>query len=276
MMYSLNGFEVTTSLRRLRLKTRPTSWRKSVTSMNVDFGQTTDRHSFRKHEQLVRRDNTQTVTVTESNSQPPVTTTTIITTKPLSSSSGSAAVAFGSLTTVVPPVVNVTIPSDLAPFPSGAPLYFNLTFQKLNQSIDIPILPPPAPQTDLRISVGCKNCTTSGSLDLTAGNFAIQPNNILNMQDVIQNGSVSLSMVEGFQAHIELDTIVTAQGSLSIPLFQVPVLGFTIPGIGRAGLTFSTDVIAQFNISDALQLDFGFEVNVSTLSTHVQPPTHHF
>jgi hypothetical protein len=94
------------------------------------------------------------------------------------------------------------------------------------------------------------------------------PNNILGMGDVIQNGSVSLVMADGFQAHIELDANVTAQGSLDVPLFQVPVQGFTIPGIGQAGLTFSTGVVAEFDISNALQLGLGFKVNVSYLRSN--------
>jgi hypothetical protein len=158
---------------------------------------------------------------------------------------------------------NVTIPSDLAPFPSDKPLHFNLTYQKLDQSLNLPVLPPPAPQTNLNISVGCKNCTTSGSLELTTGSFVVQPNNLFGLGNVIQNGTLSLSMVQGFQAHLELGVNISAQGTIDLPLFEVPVQGFTIPGIGRAGLLFSTSVGVEFNMTEALQLGFGFEVNVS-------------
>jgi hypothetical protein len=262
MKYSLNGVE-SSNPGTIRLKTTRASWRDSVTSMSVEFGHTVDRHSFRRHSELKRRDSALGITVTQSNSQPASATGTTITTESSSSSQASTTTVSSVSTVLSQPAFNVTIPTDLAPFPSDKPLHFNLTFQKLDQVIDLPALPPPAPQSDLNITLGCKNCTTSGSLDLVGGSFVVQPNNILGMGDVIQNGSVSLMMVDGFQAHIELGANITAQGALDIPLFQVPVQGFTIPGIGQAGLTFSTGVSAEFDISNALQVGFGFEVNVS-------------
>jgi len=178
-----------------------------------------------------------------------------------------------------PPVPSISIPADLAPFPSTTPLHLNLAFQKINANINLPTLPPPAPQVN--VTVGCRNCTTSGSLDLTAGLFVVEPNNILGMESVLQKGSVLLSMVDGFQAHLDLSANSSAQGSFDVTLFDVPVQGFTVlmlalvlrriyaninqlPGIGRAGLTFSTDISAEFNMSEAVQLGFGFEVSVST------------
>jgi hypothetical protein len=210
----------------IRLTTSQASWRDSLKSLNVDFGHTTERHAFRAHHDLRRRDTTQTVTVTASNSQAAASTVTVISTQIMSTSQGSSNATSVPSRIVAPPPMNVTIPKDLALFPSATPLHFNLSFQKLDQNIDLPVLPPPAPQAN--ISIGCKNCTTSGSLDLTAGTFDIQPNNLLGMGDVIQNGSIWLSMVDGFQAHLDLGANISATGAIDIPLFEVPVQGFTV------------------------------------------------
>jgi hypothetical protein len=176
-----------------------------------------------------RRDSTQTVTVTAAAaSMPPASMTTVVSTQVVTSlltaSSSSFAIAQSAWNHSIP-----SASAPLSPFPSETPLHFNLTFQRLNENINLPILPPPAPA--LNVSLGCKNCTTSGSLDLTGGAFSIEPDNVFGNGQIIKNGSVTVSMVDGFQAHLEMGANISAIGEFEVPLFDVPVQGFTVSGL---------------------------------------------
>ncbi|KAF2423085.1 hypothetical protein EJ08DRAFT_682444 [Tothia fuscella] len=243
---------------RIRIHTGPTAW-KSMKSMSFDFGQSKHHYELRKRSHVAARDITQTVTTTVSAPAASVSVAAIVSTQIITSIvNGSAVSSAYSWPTIK--ALNLSAPTSSAPFPSATPLRFNLTSQKLNQEIALPVLPPPA--LPLNISIGCKNCTTSGSMEISSGVFVLEPNNILGNGQIIQNGTVSLTMVDGFQAHLQMGANVSASGEFEIPLFEVPIQGFTIPGIGRAGLTFCTSITAEFNVSESMQLGFGFEVNV--------------
>ena len=198
--------------------------------MNVEFGHSKPRHAVRRHNRPARRDSAQTVAITVTQPPPSVAQSSTLnqgTTISIVPAPGSVA----TLSSSTPPnqasvrifqALNVTIPTSSAPFPSATPLHFDLGHQKLDQNVNLPLALS-------GISVGCKNCTTSGSLDLTGGSFSIDLNNLSGKDSVIQNGTLMISMAEGFQAHVELSTNLSSQASFDVPIFDLPSpVGFTV------------------------------------------------
>ena len=88
------------------------------------------------------------------------------------------------------------------------------------------------------ISLGCKNCTTTGHLSLTQGAFNLIKREDVrlntNVFDIISEGSVQLDM--NFTAYIELQASPYKTGSLTHPLFAVPLFGFRVCSIQNLGV----------------------------------------
>jgi hypothetical protein len=131
----------------------------------------------------------------------------------------------------------------------------------------------PIPQ--LPIEIGCKNCSTRGQVTLTQGAIKIDASQIDLIPDIFQGGDdgkeitsvVSGGFIElsatGVGARIELFARPKVSGAFEIALFPLPILGFVIPGIGKAGAVFEPRIAANFEISGGFELTYGIDVVVS-------------
>jgi hypothetical protein len=126
----------------------------------------------------------------------------------------------------------------------------------------------------LPIEIGCKTCTTRGQLVLTQGAISLDASQIDLIPDifegsddgkeitsVITGGFVELTAT-GVGAHLEMFARPATSGAFEIALFQLPILGFAIPGIGKAGAIFEPRVAVQFTVSGAVEVNYGIDVQV--------------
>lgn len=199
---------------------------------------------------------------------------------------------------------------------------FKLDAQLINKSFSLEEfkvgLKPGARTLDIP-AIGCKNCTTKGSMSLSHGAFSldlspfdeikdeilskvpevvskipeivskvpeivtkipipkitelpkipdffkfseeVNTNGIKDIKNVIKGGSFELS-TSGISAHLDMFAKPKESGEFEILLFKVPVLGFSIPGIGQAGAVFEPRIVADFETSEALEISYGIDVTV--------------
>jgi hypothetical protein len=194
-----------------------------MTSIHVEFGNSHAKELSVRHHVYDRRAIAQQVTTAETEETITVTQlarvaiSTDASSSAAASSQGISSTASSSSLSAFP---NLAIPSSSPNQSIDQPFHLNLSYQKLDQSIQIPLLP--------QISFGCKNCSTKGSLDVLTGSFTVDLMNVIESGDVIQNGTVMLSMPEGFNAHIELGLNVSVEAQFDIPIIDVPIQGFTV------------------------------------------------
>ena len=132
---------------------------------------------------------------------------------------------------------------------------------------------------DLPVEIGCKNCSTRGQMVLSQGAIKIDAKQIDLVPDFLEGGDdgrgigkvVSGGFMElaakGMGAHLEMFTRSAQSGSYQVGLFPLPILGFVIPGIGKAGATFEPTIMVDFNISKPLEVTYGADIMVSTHPT---------
>ncbi|KAF1945863.1 hypothetical protein EJ02DRAFT_395726 [Clathrospora elynae] len=130
------------------------------------------------------------------------------------------------------------------------------------------------PLPDLPIEIGCKSCTTRGQLVLTQGAFKIDASQIDLIPDIFQGGDdgkeITSVITGGFMelvatgvgARLEMFARPAASGAFEIALFPLPILGFTIPGIGKAGAMFEPRIALDFQVGGALEVNYGLDVTV--------------
>jgi hypothetical protein len=136
----------------------------------------------------------------------------------------------------------------------------------LEELVPIPALP---------IEIGCRNCTTRGQIALTQGAFQIDASQIDLIPDIFQGGDdgkeitnvISGGFIElsanGVGAHIELFARPKQSGAFEITLAPLPIVGFVIPGVGKAGAVFEPRIAVDFEISGGFELNYGIDVAVS-------------
>jgi hypothetical protein len=123
--------------------------------------------------------------------------------------------------------------------------------------------------------MGCNNCTTTGKIALTQGAISIDASQIDVIPDVLQGGDdgkeISSIIKGGFfelsatdmSAHLDMFARPSATGAFEIALSSIPVLGFVIPGIGKAGAVFEPRIGVNFTVSGGVEVGFGVDVAVS-------------
>lgn len=187
------------------------------------------------------------------------------------------AVASTTATTLPPLTGNTLVPIAE---PTETSITLDLSHDEVSSTFSFPAgLGPSVPLT-----VGCKECKTTGSMKLTQGSFHIDiPSNWTGLTafDIIQSGFVSLEL-DDFSAYILLTATPSASLDFAYTLFNVPVVGFVvrmgllsisfgrdldidhkqIPGFGRAGITFSPQLSLAMQLSGGITVDYGFEVVV--------------
>ncbi|KAL1609571.1 hypothetical protein SLS59_001077 [Nothophoma quercina] len=131
---------------------------------------------------------------------------------------------------------------------------------------------PTAP--DLPIEIGCKNCSTRGQIVLTQGAIKIDTKQIDIVPDVFEGGDDGKEinsvitggymdlLVTGVGARLEMFARPQSSGSYEIAMLPLPVLGFTIPGIGKAGASFEPKISVDFEIEGDLAIDYGIDVAI--------------
>jgi hypothetical protein len=79
------------------------------------------------------------------------------------------------------------------------------------------------------ITLGCKNCSLVGTLDITQGTFTVNSaaNPLEEASQFIHQGFFNVA-ANGVSAHMELDTSVTLSQSFSVDIFKIPLLGFQV------------------------------------------------
>jgi hypothetical protein len=167
---------------------------------------------------------------------------------------------------------------------NGTDLKFDLTSEVLNRTFtaadfvsgidsiaNLPVVP------DLPIEIGCKNCSTRGQIVLTQGAIKIDTKQIDIVPDIFDGGDDGKSItsvlkggfmelaVKGLGARLDMFARPISSGSYEIALFPLPVLGFTIPGIGQAGASFEPKISVDFEINGEIAVNYGIDVTVSYL-----------
>jgi hypothetical protein len=123
----------------------------------------------------------------------------------------------------------------------------------------------PLPSVSVPIDLTCKNCTTAGTLVLTQGAIDIDLTNLVDTNpgtDVITGGFFELT-ANDLSAHIELVAKPVLSDTFTVTLPGLPILGFVIPGIGSAGVTFNQTLTASFDVSESIEVTYGLDVVVS-------------
>ncbi|OAL22751.1 hypothetical protein AYO22_06933 [Fonsecaea multimorphosa] len=131
------------------------------------------------------------------------------------------------------------------------------------------VLPTNAP---LPIKIGCKDCSTNGTLSLLQGEWSVLSTvdwfGAKNLTDIISAGNVQLG-IEGFVAHVEIQIEPSLKGDMSLPLFTIPVFGFTIPELGSGGILVEPTLSLGWELSGGIEMSYGFELKIPNLEVYL-------
>ncbi|KAF2755427.1 hypothetical protein EJ05DRAFT_502889 [Pseudovirgaria hyperparasitica] len=125
------------------------------------------------------------------------------------------------------------------------------------------------------ITVGCKNCTVYGDIELDWVNFdwdcdvdELRADDI-SLSDCLQGGEVSIS-AKGLGARIELEANLTNTARWSWKLYEFPLgLAYQIPKLGTIGLTYSPTIIGTYSLDGNASVSTGFDITVPSDSNMV-------
>ncbi|MCJ1425160.1 hypothetical protein MMC29_003048 [Sticta canariensis] len=225
-------------------------WEDVFHSLTVDFGESDADFEVRRHDQLRKRQNP-TVTAAASS------TDTAETTK-----------------------ISIPLPPSSSPTPDPSEAHGDVGFKYLDTSI----IPPQFPGADnvaIRgpsvpdgFTIKCKNCTAKGTINLFQGSFTIaqangSSNNTENIIEFFQHGYLELR-VNGLEAHVELESSIKPSTSLTlytVPLPEIGLPGFQIPGIAVVGPIFNPSIRVGFQLTAAFDFTYGFDVIVPNNSS---------
>ncbi|RAR10711.1 gpi anchored protein [Stemphylium lycopersici] len=222
----------------LEVSVAKTTWQEAFDHVNVTFGHTTDDHIYRRHADFasIRRKRHSRIEIPADT--PDDVNTAVFNLAAAITDTTFAAVDF------------LDIIGDFVPIP------------------ELPVNVP--------IEVGCANCATRGQLALSHGAFNIDASQIDLIPDTFQGGDdgkeISSVITGGYMelvatgvgARLELFARprLTGAGAFEVALFSVPIVGFTIPGIGKAGAVFEPRVRFEFEVDGELEIHYGLDVNV--------------
>ncbi|KAF2689267.1 hypothetical protein K458DRAFT_427471 [Lentithecium fluviatile CBS 122367] len=155
-------------------------------------------------------------------------------------------------------------PTHTAPKPTATSTSEVNTLDLTHSLTDKKFLPEDSP-----VQIGCKNCSTYGSIDFSFLKFTLNPSleetltGGLDFGDFWDGGEITL-VAHGMGAHVELLTNISLEtGDFSFNLYEVPLLlGVSIKGVGSAGLLYAPDVNVNYSINGSFEFTYGFEINV--------------
>ncbi|KAG9389039.1 HET domain containing protein [Pyrenophora tritici-repentis] len=229
-VYQVNNVSLSPNETVLDLAATRTTWDAAFDNLDIAFGHTKDEHLYRRHSDFDKIRKRQSTLAIPADTPDNVTT------------------ALFDLTSELRDHV------------------FNVKeFLKGVADVDVP---------DLPIEIGCKECSTRGKLALTQGAFKFDASQIDLIPDFLQGGddgkSIDKVITGGFMelvatgvgARVELFARPVRSGSFEVALFSVPIVGFSIPGIGKAGAVFTPSIAADFEISGTLEVNYGLDLTV--------------
>ncbi|KIW87165.1 uncharacterized protein Z519_12276 [Cladophialophora bantiana CBS 173.52] len=220
------------------LRTEKITWQEAFHDFHLRFGHTTEAYLPRNQPQhLIRR-------------QASVETTPTSTSAPLALTATSL------------------IPSDASTATATA-LSINLTHGAQDTWFPDTVHPTDA---QIPIKIGCKECSTSGTLTLAQGEWSVlSPADWFGAEDlgnIISAGNVQLG-IEGFVAHVEIQIEPSLKGDMSLPLFTIPVFGFTIPEFGSGGILVEPTLSLSWELSGGIEMSYGFELEIPNLAVYL-------
>ncbi|KAH7410050.1 hypothetical protein DE146DRAFT_674837 [Phaeosphaeria sp. MPI-PUGE-AT-0046c] len=235
-VYTIEDVYFTNEGESLELSVTEASWQSAFDDFAISFGHTTDDHLLRRHSAFSKTRKRQAPNV---------------------------AIPADTPDTVI--AASFDLKSELIDTTFAAPSFL----AGLEALVPIPALP---------IEIGCKNCSTRGKVALTQGAIVIDASQIDLIPDIFQGGDdgkeitsvitggfIELSAT-GLGARLELFARPQQSGAFEISLFSLPVVGFVIPGIGRAGAVFEGRIVADYEISGGFELNYGIDVAVPDTS----------
>ncbi|KIW27555.1 uncharacterized protein PV07_07283 [Cladophialophora immunda] len=217
------------------LQTEKTTLRDAFHNLHLKFGHTNEVHPLAKQPQrLDRRQSSEETTPTPTSAPLDLTATSLI-------------------------------PSDTSTA-TATSLSINLT-----HGVQDTWFPDTVPGTDaqLPIKIGCKECSTDGTLTLAQGEWSILSpfdwDGAGDLTDIISAGNVQLD-IEGFVAHVEIQIEPSLKGDMSLTLFTIPVFGFTIPELGSGGILVEPTLSLGWELSGGIEMSYGFELKIPNLA----------
>lgn len=201
-------------------------WQDAFDSFDITFGDTTSDHLYRRHANFQKRQDGYGIDIPSDTADDVKSVTFDLTSESLDTT------------------------FEAADFKSG-----------LENFVDVP---------DLPVEIGCKNCSTRGQVVLSQGAIKVDAKKIDSVSDgfsidnIITGGYMELA-AKGMGAHLDMFTRTAQSGSYKVSLFPLPILGFVIPGIGKAGAAFEPIIMVDFNISKPLEVTYGVDLMVSVL-----------
>lgn len=90
-----------------------------------------------------------------------------------------------------------------------------------------------------------------------------------NLGNVITGGFVELK-ANNMEAYFEMGAKPKSTGYFTFHVFELPILGFTIPGIGRAGAVFEALLEADYEFEGGFELDYGMNLVVCILTSPIK------
>ncbi|KAL8833849.1 MAG: hypothetical protein Q9170_004071, partial [Blastenia crenularia] len=234
----------------LTLSVSPVRWKDSIQTIRIEYGKSEETYRIPYQGSIQKRQATST--------------------------SEAAAIAVTS-TGAASTAVDVTFP---VPASSSTPTATSAR-QDLGFSwIDTPLLPPSFPGVDSStlnaplvphgVSISCKNCTVTGTIDILqasiSGNATNSTAGSSGDDDKFSwdEGSFTFE-ANGFSAHIEMEATVQPSATLlsyNAPLPDIGIPGFQIPGIGVIGPVFRPIINIGTQISSELDFTYGFNLTV--------------
>jgi hypothetical protein len=121
--------------------------------------------------------------------------------------------------------IGTETPTHSAPHPTATSTSDTNTLDLTSSLVDKKFLPENSP-----IQIGCKNCSTYGSLDFSFVSFSLSPSleeilqSPIEMGDFFDGGEVTV-VANGMGAHVELITNISLEtGDFTFNLFEIPLL----------------------------------------------------
>ncbi|KAF2648810.1 hypothetical protein K491DRAFT_612001 [Lophiostoma macrostomum CBS 122681] len=237
-VYRVNAFDYPEDDSTLELSVEQSTWKAAFSNLDIDFGYTNDHHFYRRHADFSRVRRRQAAT----------------------------SVSVGS----------VPIPTDVPQNQTATSFDLNLDFSNktfdpselLGNFTNVVSIP------DLPVEVTCTTCSTKGTIEISQGEIQIDMSQIDLIPDALEGGDDGKDLLNvitggffqltanGVGAHIELAITPKVNGKYAFQLPGFPLLGFEIPGIGKADVLFNHSIEVNFVAEGGLTLGYGFDVAV--------------
>lgn len=110
------------------------------------------------------------------------------------------------------------------------------------------------------VAVSCKNCSITGTIDITEGAFSVDGTGLANF---INHGYFEV-VANGLNAHVELDTTLALSSGKSFDqnIATITMPGFQIPDLAAIGPMLELDLTGSITAVASLDFTYGFDITV--------------